>query len=57
MQHAVDLHDVHGSAAQRGQQNAAKRVAEGQAETALERLGNQVALKRGELEENSACSA
>jgi hypothetical protein len=41
MQHAVDLHRCHGSALQRGQQDAAQRVAEGQAETALERLGDQ----------------
>ncbi len=41
MQHAVDLDGGDGSAAQRRQQHAAKRVAERQAEAALERLGDE----------------
>ena len=40
MQHAVDLHAGDGRALQRGQQDAAQRVAERQAEAALERLGD-----------------
>ena len=41
MQHAVDLHRLHGRALQRRQQNAAQRIAERQAEAAFERLGDQ----------------
>ena len=40
MQHAVDLHGGDGRALQRGEQHAAQRVAERQAEAALERLGD-----------------
>ncbi len=40
MQHAVDVHRLHGRALQRRQQNAAQRVAERLAEAALERLGD-----------------
>ena len=40
MQHAVDMHRGDGRALQRGKQHAAKRVAEGEPETALERLGD-----------------
>ena len=40
MQHAVDLDARDGRALQRGQQHAPKRVAERQAEAALERLGD-----------------
>ncbi|MNU00213.1 hypothetical protein D3C72_2432850 [compost metagenome] len=41
MQYAIDLHGGHSRTAQRGQQNATKRVAERQAEAALEGFGNQ----------------
>ncbi len=41
MQHAVDLHRGDGRAAQRRQQHATQRVAEREAEAALERLGDQ----------------
>ena len=41
MQNAVDLHRRHGSAAQRGQKNAAQRVAESEAEATLQRLGDE----------------
>ncbi len=40
MQHAVDLNGGNGRALKRGHQHAAKRVAEGEAEAALERLGD-----------------
>ncbi len=40
VQHAVDLHRLHRRALERGQKDAAERVAEGQAEAALERLGD-----------------
>ena len=40
MQHAVDMHRLHRRTLQRGQQNAAQRIAERDAETALERLGD-----------------
>jgi len=39
VQDALDLHRGDGRALQRGQQHAAQRVAEGQAEAAFERLG------------------
>ena len=38
MQHAVDVHRRHGRALERREQHAAQRVAERQAEAALERL-------------------
>src|ERR1700733_7454704 len=41
VQHAVDVHRLHGGALKRGQQDAAKRVAERLAETTLERFGDQ----------------
>ena len=41
MQHAVDMHRLYRSALQRGQQDAAQRVAERLAEAALKRLGDQ----------------
>ena len=41
VQHAVDLHRGDGGALQRRQQHAAQRIAEGQAEAALERLGDE----------------
>ena len=41
MQHAVDVHRLHGGALQRGEQDAAQRVTERLAETALERFGDQ----------------
>src|ERR1700724_3493551 len=41
VQHAVDVHRLHRSALQRGQQDAAQRVAERLAEAALERFGDQ----------------
>ena len=41
VQHAVDLHRGDGRALQRRQQHAAQRVAERQAEAALERLGDE----------------
>ncbi len=41
MQHAVDMHRLHRCALQRGQQDTAQRVAEGLAEAAFERLGDQ----------------
>ncbi len=53
VQHAVDLHGRHSGTAQRGQQNAAKRVAEGEAETALKRLCDQSRLGARAREENS----
>ena len=40
MQHAVDVHRLHRRALQRGQQDAAQRIAERDAEAALERLGD-----------------
>ena len=40
MQHALDLDRGHRGALQRRQQHAAQRVAERQAEAALERLGD-----------------
>ena len=40
MQHVVDLDRRDGRALQRGQQHAAQRIAERQAEAALERLGD-----------------
>ena len=40
VQHAVDMHRGDGGALQRRQQHAAQRVAERQAEAALERLGD-----------------
>ena len=40
VQHAVDMHRGDGRALKRGQQHAAKRVAERQPEAALERLGD-----------------
>ena len=40
VQHAVDLHGLDGGALQRGEQHAAQRIAEGEAEAALERLGD-----------------
>ena len=41
VQHAVDMHRLHRRALQRRQQNPPQRVAERQAEAALERLGDQ----------------
>src|SRR5690606_20669843 len=41
VQNAVDLHGGDGCTPQRRQQHAAQRVAQRQAETALERLGHQ----------------
>ncbi len=41
MQHAVDMHRLHGGTLQRRQQDAAQRIAQRLAETALERLGDQ----------------
>ncbi len=38
MQNAVDVHGLHARALQRGQQNAPQRVAEREAEAALQRL-------------------
>ena len=40
MQHAVDVHRLHGRALQRRQQDAAQRVTERLAEAALERFGD-----------------
>ena len=40
VQHAVDLHGGDGGALQRGQQDAADRVAQRHAEAALQRLGH-----------------
>ena len=39
MQHAVDMHRGDGGALERRQQHAAKRIAEGEPEAALKRLG------------------
>src|SRR6201999_1675413 len=47
VQHAVDVHRLHGSALQRGQQDAAQRVAERLTEAALERLGDNGRKPRG----------
>ena len=47
MQHAVDVHRLHRRALQRGQQNAAQRIAQRHAEAALERLGNDGGGARG----------
>jgi hypothetical protein len=41
VQHAVDMHRLHGRALQRRQQDAPQRVAERLAEAAFERLGDQ----------------
>ena len=40
MQHAVDVHGLHGGALQRRQQNPPQRVAKRHAEAALQRLRN-----------------
>ena len=40
VQHAVDVHRLHRRALQRGEQNAAQRIAQRHAEAALERLGD-----------------
>ena len=53
MQHAVDLHGRYSGAAQRGQQNATQRVAEGETEATLQRFGHERCLgaaARGELD-------
>ena len=47
MQHAVDVHRLHRRALQRGQQNAAQRIAQRHAEAALERFGNDGGGPRG----------
>ena len=57
MQHAVDLHGGHGGAAQRRQQHAAQRVAERQAEAALERLGDQRGHASSSSTRTRSCSA
>ena len=59
VQHAVDLHGRDGGALQRGEQHAAQRVAERQAEAALERLGDDrgEALAVGARRRSRACSA
>src|SRR3546814_13665250 len=41
MQHTLDLHRGDGGALERGEEDAAQRVAERQAEAALERLGDE----------------
>ena len=41
MQNAVDLHRAHRRSLQRGKKDAAQCIAEGRAEAALERLGDQ----------------
>ncbi|MNY06042.1 hypothetical protein D3C86_1387820 [compost metagenome] len=53
VQDTVDLHGRNSGAAQRRQQNATQRVAEGEAETTFQRLGNERCLGaagRGELD-------
>ena len=47
MQHALDLHRGHRRTLQRRQQHAAQRIAQGQSETALQRLGDDVRLPLG----------
>ncbi len=47
VQHAIDVHRLHGGALQRGQQNAAQRIAERDAEAAFERLGDHRRNPRG----------
>ena len=54
VQHAVDLHGGDGRALQRRQQHAAQRVAERQAEAALERLGDQRGQRLAPFDENSS---
>ncbi len=47
MQHAVDVHRLHGGALQRGEQHAPQRIAERLAEATLQGLGNQRREARG----------
>ena len=56
VQHAVDLHRLHRRALQRGQQHAAQRVAERQAEAALERLGHHASRRARGSSPGATCS-
>jgi hypothetical protein len=47
MQHAIDVHRLHRRALQRGEQNAAQRIAERDAKSPFERFGNHRCDPRG----------
>src|SRR3546814_4723123 len=54
MQHTLDLHRGDGGALERGEEDAAQRVAERQAEAALERLGDEGRLAPARSEEHTS---